>query len=357
MSLAALIAPEEVRERLERIFPAEFPDRTILVGPSAARTVFVALYGGFVGGTRCFRPSTIINFSNEQAALASDEQRETWSSECHKARFQAAGRSWYKENSREQIRDDLIRNRLIPLGVVFKKEGFAPTASTPLYSFSPTFMALFAPALTGHRLDAAVATWQQTCLNPHTLRRMALLSSGVRAKKDAVVVKLPTTGKTLRLAAGEASVITRDVCEVLASAMYTEPVVVHLSMSDRKTFPELAAEGKAVGLTFDASAELPDVVFVDAARDPMRVAFVEVVHSDGAISELRAKALLGIAANAGIPADHVDLVTAFDDRSADGFRKRFSELAMNSSVWFRSEPDLLMTLETLRAKPVAAQPS
>ena len=75
MSLAALIAPEEVRERLERIFPAEFPDRTILVGPSAARTVFVALYGGFVGGTRCFRPSTIINFSNEQAALASEHPR------------------------------------------------------------------------------------------------------------------------------------------------------------------------------------------------------------------------------------------------------------------------------------------
>ena len=171
------------------------------------------------------------------------------------------------------------------------------------------------------------------------------------------MVTLPTTGKTLRLAAGEASVITRDVCEVLASAMYTEPVVVHLSMSDRKIFPELAAEGKAVGLTFDASAELPDVVFVDAARDPMRVAFVEVVHSDGAISELRAKALLGIAATAGIPADHVDRVTAFDDRSADGFRKRFSELAMNSSVWFRSEPDLLMSLETLRAKPVASQPS
>ena len=357
MSLKKLIQVEEVRARLKLIFPAEFPDRADLVGLSAARTVFVAQYGGFVEGLRCFRPSTVTNFSDAQAKLATDENRERWASNCHKRKFVHLGRHWYADNSREQIRDNLIRDRLIPMGVVFKKEGFAPTASTPLYSFSPTFMALFAPALIGNRLDEAVTAWQQTYLNPHTLRRMALLSSGVRAKKDAVVVTLPTTGKTLRLAAGEASVITRDVCEVLASAMYTEPVVVHLSMSDRKIFPELAAEGKAVGLTFDASAELPDVVFVDATRDPMRVAFAEVVHSDGAISEVRAKALLRIAAIAGIPADHVDLVTAFNDRSADGFRKRFSELAMNSSVWFRSEPDLLMTLETLRAKPVASQPS
>ena len=80
----------------------------------------------------------------------------------------------------------------------------------------------------------------------------------------------------------------------------------------------------------------------------MLVTFVEVVHSDGPISELRKAALLDIAKEAGIAAEHVRLVTAFEDRNSPAFRKRFSELARGSDVWFRSEPDMLVKMSELR---------
>jgi len=54
------------------------------------------------------------------------------------------------------VRDDLIRNRLIPLGVAHKLEGDAPNASTPVYSFSADFVELFDPELKGDELAAAI---------------------------------------------------------------------------------------------------------------------------------------------------------------------------------------------------------
>lgn len=348
MTLPALLPLPDIQARLGLIFPAEFPDRGILVGIMAARVVFVSLYGGFISGqNRFFRPSTITNFSDDQAALATDAERRDWLARCHKQKFKPIGTIWYANNSREPVRDDLIRNRYIPLGVMSKLEGYAPTHPAPIYSLAPGFAALFDPALTGQTLEKAIEAWRKANLNAHTRRRMALLASGVKAKSGSMDVALPTTGKVLRLTAGEASVITKDVCEVLAPTLFKEPVVVHVSLSDQKTFPELVGQAKAVGLEFDPSLELPDVVFVDLGHEPMRLVFVEVVHSDGPITEVRAKALLKIAESAGIPPKHVMLITAFEDRSADAYRKRFSELAVGSSVWFRSEPDMLMYLSPL----------
>ncbi|MBC7860023.1 MAG: hypothetical protein H7Z39_14900 [Burkholderiaceae bacterium] len=70
-----------------------------------------------------------------------------------------------------------------------------------------------------------------------------------------------------------------------------------------------------------------------------------MVHSDGPITELRKRALLKIAADAGIPAARVLLVTAFEDRSSSAFKKRISELAIGSQVWFRSESDVLLAFD------------
>ena len=315
----------------------------------AAKMVFVALYGGFIEGTtRYFRPSTIIRFSHEQAGLTDKDDRLEWISVCQTQGYEPHGKPWYADNSREPLRDDLIRNRAIPLGIVKKREGVPPTSPAPIYQLSETFAALFDPALADEELEEAVTTWQNKHLDPMTLKRMKLLASGVMAKEGQVTVNLPTTGKTLRLAAGEASSITKDVCEVLAKKMCVGPVVVHVSLSDMKLFKELEGEAEAVGLKFNANAELPDVVFADIGHeDGMLVTFVEVVHSDGPISELRRKALLKIAKDAGIASKHVQLVTAFEDRNSPAFRKRFSELARGSSVWFRSEPDMLMELRPL----------
>lgn len=355
-ALAPLLPFADVQARLNIIFPASFPDRGILVGEMAAKVFFVALYGGYIDGAgRYFRPSTVIRFSHEQAAKTSDEERMAWLAASAAPGYKPEGGQWYADNSREPVRDDLIRNRAIPIGVIKKREGVPPTSPAPIYSLAAPFAELFHPALTDADLEKAAVAWQEKNLDAMTLKRMKLLASGVKAKAGQVEVTLPTTGKTLRLAPGEASAITRDVCESLASRMCEAPVVVHVSLSDMKLFKELEGEAEAVGLKFNPSAELPDVVFVDIAHDTgMQVYFVEVVHSDGPVTELRKQALLKIAKDAGIAPEHVQLLTAFDDRNSPGFKKRVSEIARGTAVWFRSEPDLVVKLEHLPERQAKA---
>ncbi len=338
-----------VSARLETVFDENFPDRAILVGDMCARMVFVAIYGGYIDGTgRYFRPSTVISFTHEQAAKTSDWNRMQWAAACQQQGFEPTGKPWYAPNTREPLRDDLIRNRAIPMGLIVKREGVPVTSPAPIYALAAPFAALFDPQLEGPALGAAVRAWQNKYLDPLTLKRAALLAQGVKAKTGQVVIDLPGQDKLLKLGTGEAAAITKDVCEVLGPRMFEAPVVVHVSHSDKKVFKELEGEAKAVGLKLDTSAELPDVVIVDVASDSgLVVAFIEVVHSDGPITELRKQALLGIAAKAGIPEKHVRLITAFDDRSAPAFKKRISELARGSSVWFRTEPEMLMKLDLM----------
>jgi hypothetical protein len=352
-ALPHLPALSEVSARLQTIFPETFPDRSILVGDMAARMTFVALYGGFIdGNNRWFRPSTVINFTREQAELVSDTDRQQWLSACHAPGYEPQGKPWYAPNTREPLRDDLLRNRAIPMGIVQKREGKAITSPAPIYSLSAPFSRLLDPALTGEDLEEAISVWQEKYLDTMTLKRAALLAQGVKAKSGQVVINLPGQDKTLRLGTGEAATITKAVCEVMGPWMFEHPVVVHVSHSDKKVFKELEGEAEAIGLALDPSAELPDVVIVDIAHDSgMVVCFIEVVHSDGPITELRKQALLKIAADAGIAPEHVRMITAFDDRGAPSFRKRVSELARGSEVWFRTEPNMLIQLNTLPNRP------
>ena len=353
MRLPKLPQLTEVAARLALIFPDTFPDRSILVGEMAARFVFVSLYGGFIDGSgRYLRPSTVINFSMEQAALVSDEERQAWMASCQAPGFEPLGKPWYAPNSRETLRDDLIRNRAIPMGLVRKREGVAVTSPAPIYSLSAPFAALLNPDLAGDELNEAIVAWQDRYLDKMTLKRAALLASGVKAKAGAVIINLPMADKTLRLGSGEAAAITKAVCEDMAVRMFVHPVVIHVSHSDKKMFNELAGEAAAIGLSIDLSAELPDIVIVDIGSEHgLTLCFVEVVHSDGPITELRRQALLKIAADAGIDPEHVQMVTAFDDRSSPAFRKRFSELARDSAVWFRTEPQLLLRLDLMKGYP------
>lgn len=346
-TLPPYLSLDEVQVRLNVIFKPEFPDRGILVGDMAARVVFVALYGGFVeGANRFFRPSTVIRFSAAQAALSGDADRLSWLAAAQSPGYKPVGQ-WYADNTREPVRDDYIRNRAIPIGIIKKREGVPPTSPAPIYSLSMSFTALFDPALVDE-LEAAINDWQERNLDQMTLKRMRLIARGVSAREGHVDVTLPNTGKMLRLAAGDASAITRDVCEVLAPRLCNHAVVVHVSLSDHKLFRELEGEAEDIGLAFNPNAELPDVVFVDVGfHEGMLLYFVEVVHSDGVVSELRRSSLLAIAREAGIDEKYVTLITAFADRNSPPFKKRVSELARQSMVWFASEPDLVLRLENL----------
>jgi hypothetical protein len=69
---------------------------------------------------------------------------------------------------------------------------------------------------------------------------------------------------------------------------------------------------------------------------------VEVVATDGPITEQRKAALAAIAAHARFSADSVYFVTAFRDRTAPAFRRAAAELAWNTFAWFVSEPAHLL---------------
>jgi hypothetical protein len=352
VSYSSLPTFAQVQSRLEEIFPPSFPDRAILVGDMATRMVFVGLYGGFIEGANTwFRPSTVIRFSLDQAALTSDHERLKWLGACQAPGFVPLGKQWYADNSREPLRDDLIRNRAMPIGIVVKRQGVPTTSPAPIYALAAEFADLFNPALQGLELADAIVRWQKKHLDPMTLKRMQLLASGVVESEGQVTVVLPTTGVSLRLAPGEASHITKGVCEIMSVIAFAQPVVVHVSTSEQKSFPQLAGSAEKLGFKFDPSMELPDVVIFNLKDNT--VAFIEVVHTDGVVTELRKEALLRLAREAGIPPEQVMMVTAFEDRSSTAFRKRMSELARGSWVWCRTEPHLFIELRMLPEVQVA----
>jgi len=100
----------------------------------------------------------------------------------------------------------------------------------------------------------------------------------------------------------------------------------------------------SMGLKLDYARTLPDIILADVHPESPKVIFVEVVATDGPITEQRKSALMQVAERAGLKSDHVYFVTAFSDRSAPAFRKLVSELARGTFAWFRSEPKKLLAL-------------
>jgi hypothetical protein len=336
---------DEVRRRLELLFPASFADRGLLVGEVGTATIFVFLYGGFIEGHgRYLRPAHVYLFTEEQSRSTDDEARGLWVVQSLRKGFRPAGVRWYADNSRETIRDDLIRNRLIPIGVVGKRPGVETTSSLPTHYLTSAFAALFDPAIDDVALATQMATWRDTHLSPRTLQRMALRAHGIEAKSDDVLVTLPDQQR-IKLSIGKSALIVKDLIEAFASRHLQNPAVLWVSTSDKKVLPQFAELAAKVGLHFDASAELPDLVLADLGEHT-RFFFCEVVASDGPVTEERKKALLRHVQRSNLPTDAVAFLSAFEDRNAPVFRKTFSQIAVESLVWFRSEPDLLVELTT-----------
>ncbi|WP_295884124.1 BsuBI/PstI family type II restriction endonuclease [uncultured Thiohalocapsa sp.] len=104
---------------------------------------------------------------------------------------------------------------------------------------------------------------------------------------------------------------------------------------------ELAAK---IGLTIQADRDLPDLILVDLGPADPLLLFVEVVATDGPISERRRLSLTELAANGGFDASRVACLSAYADRDAPGYRKTYRHLAWGSFAWFASEPDKLLIL-------------
>lgn len=344
----ALLNRDQVRERLLEIFPAGTPYRTDTTNQTAAATVFVALYIGAVeGGDQLLGPKHVYRMTEEQAALVDPASRATYIAAIRSPKGNIAGTRWYADNTREGIRDDTLREGLVAIGAVIARGDVPTTSSKPRYALTASFAALFDPAVDGEALADAVARWQAASLNKGALARLAINLQGAGKSGDKVIVTFPN-GETRLLKPGPSSELTKAVVEVFAQRFLTEPAILSISESATKVIARDEALAKSIGLNIQVDKNLPDVILADLGPAHPLLVFVEVVASDGPVSERRKAALLDLVDGAGFPKEHVAFVTAYLDRSAAPFKKNVNTLAWGSYAWFASEPDGLLELTTTR---------
>ncbi|WP_439579475.1 BsuBI/PstI family type II restriction endonuclease [Elioraea sp.] len=355
MTLPALIPWQEMRERLLVIFPEGMPDRGFLVRDMTARTVFTALYLGAVAGSDTWlAPRHVLRMSDGQAACQDDTSRRAYLAEMSKAKAPSPPGRWYAENTREPLRDEVIRQGLVPVNAMVERAGVPTTSPAGRYALQPAFAALFHPALTSAQLEAEAEAWRRAHLSAAALARAALVRASASTASGNITVQCPG-GPSIILPPGPSPIITKAVIEVFAPAFLGDPRVAWVSDSaNKRPFRDAPLE-KALGITLDAAELLPDVVLVDL--DPPNrpgealLVFVEVVASDGPVTEQRLRTLLDLIAASPrrYRPEHAAFITAYMDRGGDPARRTMSRLAWRSFAWFVSEPDKLLQLHDGRS--------
>ena len=342
-----------VTQRLLLIFPEGIEHRNYCVREMAARTVWVMLYAAAVEGLdRWIRPSQVTDMGKAQAKRLSDEERDAWYRLSLSPRKDRPADAWYAPNSREPIRDETIRQGLIPTGAIVDRPSLPTTSSLPRYALQAEFAALFDENLDQDQVFSAAEVWRGRYLSKAALARLALRKRSAAASRHAVSVRLPN-GETRNLSPGRSSVIAKALIEEFAPRFLHTAAVLWLSESGNKMIAADDSTAAKLGLRIDPARALPDVILADLGPE-LLVVFAEIVATNGAITELRKEALRTIAIQAGFGEAHLAYVTAFEDRSAPAYRKAVSDLAWGSFVWFASEPDRLIILRDGLPAPIAS---
>ncbi len=350
MTLPALITWEDVHARLLLIFPEGIQDRGYLVREMTARTVFTALYIGAVAGAdRWLAPRHVVRMSDAQAGAHGNDARRAYYAVMSAANSPSPQGRWYAENTREPLRDEVIRNGLVPVNAMVERAGVATTSPKGRYALQAGFAALFRPGLSAGALENEAAEWRKRNLSPAALARAALVRASAGTSSANIAVQCPG-GPSVILPPGPSPIITKAVIEVFAPAFLGNPRVAWISDSASKVPFRDAPLEKALGITLDVATLLPDIVLVDL--DPpgrpgqVLLVFVEVVASDGPVTEQRQRALLDLIASAprAYGPEDAAFVTAYMDRGADPARRTMPALAWRSFAWFVSEPDKLVQM-------------
>lgn len=349
------VTRELIHERLPIIFPEGTPNRAYLIREMAASTIFTMLYIGAIDGRETYiGPVHVYRMTMEQSALSDDLSREQYGKNALLKGFQPDGKRWYADNTREPIRDETLREGLIPVGAVLTKTGLPTTSSKPRYSLQNDFANLFDPALAEEELEKSVKLWQDSNLSASARARLSLASRTSNATDGRVLVTFPN-GEARNLSAGPSSVISKAVVEVFANKFLKEPAVLWLSTSDAKVTFVDDAIARTIGLEIEADKNLPDLILADLGTPSPLLIFVEVVASDGPISERRKNALYELSDKAGFDRRHIAFITAYKDRQVQPFRKTVPELAWGSFAWFMSEPENLIYLSDTDKKLIDFQ--
>lgn len=344
MSLPPFVDRALVSERLPLIFPDGTPNRTYCIRDLAAATVFTMLYIGAVEGTgRYLGPVHVYRMTDLQAAKSTDADRLAYSEAVLAKKYVPQGARWYADNTREPIRDETLREGLVSIGAVHARDDLPTTSGRPKYALKRDFAALFDPALQDAALEARIEAFQKTHLSKSALARVSLMRAGAIASAASVMVTFPN-GETRSMAPGPSSVITKAVVETLASLFLEAPAVLWLSESGNKVVAKDDTLAASIGLSIEADRNLPDLILVDLGPADPLIVFVEVVATDGAVTQRRQDALFALTDAAGFERSQVAFLTAYQDRESAGFRKTITGLAWGSFAWFASEPDRIVVL-------------
>lgn len=253
----------------------------------AAKTIFVMLYtGAITDRDRWIRPDQVTRMTDDQAGHTTDDDREAWAVESMKPSKSAIPGRWYAANRREPIRDETLREGLIPTGAVKEREALPTTSAKPRYAATPDFAGLFDPDLTDDALEAAIRAWQKSNLSAGALARVTILRRAAVATTGGVMVTFPND-ETRRMEVGPSSEISKAVIEEFASRFLARPGVIFLSESSNKAIARDNQLAEAIGLRIKSDKNLPDIILVDVGPEHPLLVFVEVVATDGPIGETR----------------------------------------------------------------------
>ncbi|MWA02708.1 hypothetical protein F8568_020475 [Actinomadura sp. LD22] len=343
------------QERLNKILPKSITGVTSTANPAAAAIAFVAMYVGSIENENPIRPSTVTWMSDAIAAHREEHIRYAYyeaavSKDGEKAVRQMCdiweidrGTPWYAGNSREQVRDESLKE-LRNNGAVLTATQIPTTSQRPRYTLEPGFASLLLPGLPEEELDEQIRVWQSTHLTP-TGRRRAAIQNDPSRSADSVTVHLPDGGSRT-LHAGPSSVILKALLEHFATKL-DQPSLLFVSQPGEKV-NLLDGQGLAsMGLEVDQTRLLPDCLLADLATDRDTFWFIEVVASDGPITEERKHDLLQWATSQGLQEDRCRFLTAFRSRTASEAKRALPQLARGSYAWFSDEPDALLAWDDL----------
>lgn len=243
-----LLSREECGERLNLIFPAGVvADPRAVAGPLAAAAVYACVYCGAFQGHNPIRPSMVLWMCGgvaQRAAASSPEDfiddRERWYRAALRGHDALSGllaewgiehRPWYRDNSREPLRDETFREWL-GLGAMDHDASVPTTSPRPAWTLKGDFAGLFKPGLEAVDLTDAIAAWQAANLGAVGRTRIRLEGQR-RAAEHTVEVRLPN-GSVRPLAPGDSSLILKGVIEQLAPRLLGSFGVVAISQSKRK---------------------------------------------------------------------------------------------------------------------------
>lgn len=344
VNLIPYVAVEVVAERLPRVLPEGTPNRAYCVRDLAVKTVFAALYIGAVEGTsRHLGPAHVYRMSAGQAALASDADRLAYYTSATGKGYQPVGERWYADNTREPIRDETLRDGLVPIGVIRVDDRVPTTSGKGRYQLRCEFAALFAPTLAGEALDAAIVAFRAKHLSKSALARIAIVQAGATANSSGVWITLPS-GEKRQLSPGPSTAIAQAAVEVFAPRFLQKPALLWLSESGNKVVMKDERLACRLGLNIQQDKHLPDLILADLGPSDPLIVFVELVATDGAVTSQRQQALYALTDAAGFDRKDVAFVTAYRDRQSPGFKKTVPHLAWNSFAWFASEPQHIVVL-------------